>query len=198
MAETGWTITERKIIEKVKRALAYKLIWKPAAERGDIPYPRYLTTFGTLNSAMVSVSKSDNLLLFLEAEQTLVKHDLEFFALFPPAEKSLQAGVKQLAVLENLLERIAKHPNFHQIYFDGTDPRDIHNGLAMDGARKLMASHKKRLDNMLTDASTLSSQEVGYLECRRGNWQTMESMYKDRQTAGLGAMETEPARRRKQ
>ncbi len=187
MARIGWKNTGIRIRGKIRDILANKLTLKLEAERGAIPYPEYLTTFDLLRKAMQTVATSRDIFLYVMAEQLLVEHDLTHYALFKQAEDSLKNGFKQLGDLGDLLRNIREYSDvFHRAYLAGTDPRDIKDGLALDGIRKLIRSHKKRIHNMLTDASTRSPNEVAYLECRLSNLNRMEQLYVDDQRAGLG------------
>ncbi len=187
MARTGWKNTATRIKREIRDILANKLTLKPKAENGSTPYPSYLKTFDLLRDTMQTVAASRDISLYVSVEQMLVEHDLTYYALFKQAEDSLKSGFEQLGDLDTLLGNIREFSGvFHRAYLAGTEPRDVKDGLPLDGIRKLIRSHKRRIHNMLTDASTRSPNEVAYLECRLSNLNRMEQLYMDEQRAGLG------------
>ncbi len=187
MGRTGSQNTDRTIIEAIAQALGQRLFLRSNVENGSIPYPLFLKTYDSLRAAIEKVVNSRRLRLHVLAEQTIVDFDLANFAFFSSAERSLAAAADQLADLERLLAyRDEDSALYHAMSVKIVDPREFAGDLPKDGIRKLIGSHLKRIDNMLTDASGRSSYEISYMRARRNMVSGMERLYREMQEKGLG------------
>ncbi len=152
-----------------------------------------------LREGLVSVGDSGNFHLLVAAERILCLADLEHFqhtqqnASYASRQsilmETLLAGVAQMEEISDKLKLRDKNvQTFHRYSSDTITIRNDHDreGLPKDGIRKLLSSHKTRLQNRNRGMDGVGDAERDLMWHRRSNMRRAELAYKAMQRDALG------------
>ncbi len=152
-----------------------------------------------IQGALATIGGSNKFHLVIAAERIMCYADLMHFQrqqhilpdVFPPdgIMRSLREGADRMEEINRKLAVRAKDiAAFHRYSSDVLMEKGDHDGggLPKDGIRKILASHKTRLDNRSKAFDSLSREERSLIHIRQSNIQTAERLYKAMQREALG------------
>lgn len=160
---------------------------------------------------LTTIGNSNNFHLFVAAERIMCSADLKFFQNmqqkepddFPPdiTMNSLREGADQMDEINaKLVFRAENVEAFHRYSSRTQRNKADHDGkdLPKDGIRKLLPSHKTRLDNLAKGWFAVSGKERTLLRLRKMNIERGEQLYRTMQREALSIKDKTKSQGRQQ
>nr|CDP79678.1 hypothetical protein BN1046_00575 [Bartonella schoenbuchensis] len=131
-----------------------------------------------------NIGKSNDFLLLLNTEYSVVEGDLSRYANSPEMKSSLKTALTEMSVIKEHTAIVADPTQYQLINKAHSLSKHRKNGLPYDEARQAMASHYTRLGNL--NKSRLTVVEKSIIDARRDNMKVMRRLYERMQAKALG------------
>ncbi|UNE53902.1 hypothetical protein [Bartonella machadoae] len=131
-----------------------------------------------------NLGRCSDLPLLLDTERGFVDDDLLRYANSKGMINSLKTALTEIDVIKDHLELVSNPEKYDAINRGHRLLKHRKNGLPYDEARKAMASHYTRLENL--DKAGLTLAEKAIISVRKDNMNAMRKIYEKMQAKAIG------------